>query len=141
MSPRPGFDLYFLGIARAVAARADCSRAQHGAVIVQNRRIVATGYNGAPSGVPGCLEGHCPRASSGVPSLSGYDNCIAVHAEANALLYADRDGCEGSTIYITGEPCLWCQKLIRASGIGVVIWPTGNIRFPGTGISPDKQTY
>lgn len=127
---RPDWDAYFLGIASAVAARADCSRRQVGAVIVKDRRIVATGYNGAPSGYPGCLsDGACPRAASDVPPLSSYDTgpgaCIAVHAEANALLYADRDKCEGARMYITCEPCDGCRRLIAATGIEAAIWPWG----------------
>ena len=82
---------------------------------------MATGYNGAPAGKAGCLEGACPRAQSDVPSLSGYDNCISVHAEANALLYADRDKCEGATMYITGKPCSWCQRLMDGAGIARVV--------------------
>lgn len=121
---RPNFDEYFLGIARAVAARADCKRAQHGAVVVKNKRIVATGYNGSPAGEPGCLtDDACPRADSDVPSLSGYDNCISVHAEANALLYGDRQQMLGGTIYVTGKPCSWCQRLIDAAGVERVVYP------------------
>ena len=119
---RPEWRDYFLGIAKAVAARADCSRAQHGAVIVKANRIVSTGYNGAPAGRSGCLSGACPRANSNSASLSGYDNCIAVHAEANAILYASRDQTEGATIYITGEPCQWCRKLIAGAGIERIVW-------------------
>lgn len=124
---RPTWDEYFLSIARAVSARADCSRRQHGAVIVKDHRIVSTGYNGAPAGHPGCLDGHCPRAQSNAPTNtppydSGPGRCIAVHAEANALLYADYEKCKGSTLYITAEPCGDCRKLIDGAGIKNVIW-------------------
>jgi dCMP deaminase len=126
MTGRPDWDTYFLGIAAAVAARADCSRRRVGAVIVQDHRIVATGYNGAPAGRPGCLtNGACPRAHSEVPEFSDYEtgpgSCIAIHAEANALLYADRSRCEGGTIYVTCEPCSWCLKLIDGAGIARVV--------------------
>lgn len=139
---RPSWDEYFLGIAEAVAARADCTRSKVGAVIVKNNRIVSTGYNGSPVGEPGCLtDGACPRGKHYEVPLHGYkivtqcacshswpcpeasepcssyDNCPAVHAEANALLYADRDKCEGATLYVTREPCAWCAKLIRGAGI------------------------
>ena len=118
---RPSWDEYFMEITRKVALRADCSRRMVGAVIVKNNRIVATGYNGAPAGEPGCLEGACPRAKSeGVVPYSDYDNCIAIHAEANALLYADRDDCEGATLYCTDEPCKGCWKLIRGAGVARV---------------------
>lgn len=127
MSERPGWDAYFLGIAAAVAARADCRRRQVGAVIVKAHRIVATGYNGAPAGRPGCLSGACPRGLSSTADHPDYETgpgaCIAVHAEANALLYADRDRCEGASIYITREPCSWCLKLIDGAGITRVVVP------------------
>lgn len=127
MTYRPNWDIYFLGIALAVAKRADCSRRIVGAVIVKNNRIVATGYNGAPAGQPGCLEGACPRSGSTVASGSDYETgpgaCIAVHAEANALLYADRDKCEGATMYVTESPCSWCYKLIEGAGIARVKTP------------------
>lgn len=122
---RPTWHAYFLDIARAVSARADCTRAQHGAVITKDNRIVATGYNGAPAGDPGCGTGSCPRGRLSYeqkPSRGDYSDCIAVHAEANALLYADRDKCENATIYVTGEPCYDCWKLIRGAGIGMVVY-------------------
>ena len=91
---RPGWDEYFVNIARAVAERSDCRRRKVGAVLVDTgRRIVGTGYTGAPSGHPGCLEGACPRgllSYDEVKEFSAYDSgpgrCISVHAEANALL-------------------------------------------------------
>jgi dCMP deaminase len=136
---RPSWDEYFLGIAEAVAARADCSRRKIGAVIVKNNRIVSTGYNGAPAGHRGCLEGACPRATSDVPQDSSYDTgpgtCIAVHAEANALLYADRDKCEGATMYITDMPCDGCMKLIHASGIRKIYAAKGNAGYMVEGLS------
>ena len=119
---RPGWDEYFLGIARAVAARSDCDRDKVGAVVVDSdRRIRSTGYNGAPPGRPGCSV--CPRRLSGVESGSDYSNCVAIHAEANALLYADRDDLPGSTLYVTREPCYACEKLIAATGIVRIVTP------------------
>lgn len=126
MSNRPTWDEYFLAIAIMVATRADCTRREVGAVLVKDHRIIATGYNGAPAGKPGCLVGACPRGrltEDECPPFSPYDNCIAVHAEANALLYADRDKCEGATLYITCEPCSDCSKLIAASGVYFVVFP------------------
>lgn len=127
VSSRPSWDDYFIGIARAVAARADCSRRQIGAVVVRDNRIVSTGYNGSPPGGPSCLAGECPRSTSNVPPGSSYDSgpgaCIAVHAELNALLYAGIDGCKGSTLYITDQPCDGCAKIIAASGIECVVTP------------------
>lgn len=125
---RPDFDSYYLDIARSVAARGDCLRAQHGAVIVQGKRIVATGYNGTPPGSHlSCLNGDCPRASTDLPPGSSYDTgpgaCISTHAEANALLRASWDDMQGATLYITGEPCGGCAKLILAAGIERVVTP------------------
>lgn len=127
---RPDWDAYFLGIAEAVARRADCSRRQIGAVIVKDNRIVSTGYNGAPAGMPGCLtDGACPRAkivertNQDVSYDEGPGACIAIHAEANALLYASRDKCVGATLYVTSDlgPCPGCVKLIAGAGIVRVV--------------------
>lgn len=123
---RPDWSEYFLGIARAVAARADCRRAQHGAVIVdRERRIISTGYNGSPPGGDSCLAGKCPRgllSSEEIAHLSpDYSNCIALHAEMNAIAYAGRDT-RGATIYITGPPCDMCSKLIAAAGIRDIVY-------------------
>lgn len=126
---RLDWDDYFLGIARAVAARADCTRRQVGAVVVDaQHRIVSTGYNGAPAGRPGCLTaGACPRgleSLESVPRDSSYDtgagSCIAVHAEANALLYADGIRTRGAVLYCTDKPCDGCQRLIEGAGISRV---------------------
>lgn len=127
MGERPPWDLYFLQITSAVSARADCRRAQHGAVIVKEHRIVATGYNGAPSGAGSCLDGDCPRGLLSVEELShlsaDYSNCISLHAEQNAIAYASRADTQDATIYITGAPCDMCTKLIRAAGIVRLVWP------------------
>lgn len=127
---RLGWDLYFLKIAEAVALRADCSRRQVGAIVVRENRIVATGYNGSPPGGPSCLAGECPRAYSDVPAGSSYDTgagtCIAAHAEQNAIIYAGRSGCLGSTIYITAEPCAGCARMIEAAGVKRVVTNDGN---------------
>lgn len=130
----PGWDEYFLGIALAVATRAKCRRRKVGAVLVSaDRRIIATGYNGAASGRPDCLEGACPRGQldyNQIPGLGDYDRpgtpgfCIAIHAEVNALLFATRDT-RGSTAYITDEPCPGCRKALAAAGIIRAVWPLG----------------
>lgn len=124
---RPDWNRYFLDIAAAVAARADCRRARHGAVIVKDRRIVSTGYNGGPAGGPSCLAGECPRgllSYEELPALSSYDSCHALHAETNAIAYANRSDTVGATIYVAGgkPPCTMCSKLIQAAGIRSVIW-------------------
>lgn len=126
---RPDWDSYFMGIAYAVAARADCERRRVGAVVVKDRRIRASGYNGAPAGAPGCVS--CPRRLSGVDPGSSYDTgvgaCVAIHAEANALLYCDRGDLVGATLYITCSPCDGCLKLIRATGVSRIVWNDGEI--------------
>lgn len=130
----PGWDDYFLGIADAVARRAKCTRRRVGAVLVHERRIIATGYNGAAPGRPDCLEGACPRGQLGydaVPGLGDYDRpgtpgfCIAIHAEVNALLFATRDT-KGATAYITDPPCPGCRKALAAAGIVRAVWPGGS---------------
>ena len=130
MKSRPDWDEYFLNIALAVSQRADCRRRAVGCVIVdEQHRIVATGYNGAPSGDVGCLEGGCPRGLltyEEIEASSGYDTgpgrCISNHAEANALLYAGRM-VRGCTAYVTDEPCPTCAKLLRGAGIERVVVP------------------
>jgi dCMP deaminase len=125
---RPDWDMYFTNIAYTVSTRGECRRARVGAIIVRDHRIVATGYNGAAAGRPSCLEGHCPRAESGAEPGSSYDTgpgaCIAIHAEANALLYADYARCVGATLYTTREPCDGCRKLIAGVGITRVVYPS-----------------
>jgi dCMP deaminase len=118
---RTDWDRYFLNLARETATRSNCVRRQHGAVIVKNRRIRSTGYNGPPSGHPHCSDGACPRASGDTPSGWNHDDCIAIHAEANAILYSSPEEREGATVYITGVPCFGCAKLIANSGIEEVV--------------------
>lgn len=128
---RPSWSEYWLGVAKAVSARADCRRAQHGAVIVTaDNRIVSMGYNGAPRGVSlSCLAGDCPRGTLSydeVASLSSYDSgpgrCFALHAEQNAVAYGDHDRMKGGSIYVTGKPCLQCVKIICAAEITKVVY-------------------
>lgn len=123
---RPDWNNYFLDIARAVGQRGDCIRCRVGAVLVgQDHRIRSTGYNGSYPGGPSCSRGECPRCASEVPSGSDYEDCIEVHAEANALLYASWEDCQGATIYVTRKPCKDCSKLIRAAGVVKVVWADG----------------
>ncbi|WP_280350440.1 deoxycytidylate deaminase [Nocardia abscessus] len=118
---RPSWDQYFMAIAYAASLRSDCERDKVGAVIVKDRRVRATGYNGAPAGRPGCSS--CPRRTSSCVPGSNYDNCVAIHAEANALIYCDRQDLIGATLYVTREPCYACAKLIAAAGIVNVFYP------------------
>lgn len=126
---RPDWTEWGLLIARAVATRADCTRRQVGAVVLdQHHRVVATGYNGAPPGARGCLAGGCPRGLLNTADpYSSYDTgpglCISNHAEANALLHGDRSKYEGGTLYVTDQPCVGCARLIANSGIREIVWP------------------
>jgi len=99
-----------------------CSKRQYFSVVLApNKRVLSTGYNGSPPGYPHCDEGHCPRAVENSPSGSNYDNCIANHAEANALLWCDAHARVGATLIVNGTPCYGCAKLIASSGISRVV--------------------
>jgi dCMP deaminase len=133
---RPSWDEWALGVAQAVAARADCTRRRIGAVILdEGRRVIATGYNGAPAGTPGCLSaGACPRGRlthAELPKDSPYVGtdapCTAIHAEENALLYSNQRERVGATMYVTDAPCPNCRRLIRGSGLAQVVWPGGRL--------------
>jgi dCMP deaminase len=126
---RQSWDEYFLELARTASTRATCSRRKHGAVVVQERRIISTGYNGGPSGTTHCVDGGCPRARSDAPQGHDYESCIAIHAEANALLFSGPDERAGATLYCTGAPCFGCAKLIANSGIAEVVASGG--RYDG----------
>lgn len=125
LANRVGWHEYFLGVAQAVSRRSDCIRDQVGAVVVgEDKRIRSTGYNGAPSGMAGCSS--CPRAVSDVAPGSCYSNCVAIHAELNALLFCDREDLPGATLYVTRAPCYGCLKAIRASGVTKVVFLQDN---------------
>lgn len=118
---RPSWDETWLTVADTVARRSVCSRRQVGAVVVTyDNRPVSTGYNGPPAGykATGPCSGFCPRANHKTPD---YGNCVAVHAEANALLFAARSQYYGGTIYITHICCYDCAKLIANSGLARVV--------------------
>ena len=122
---RPNVDQYMMGIAEAVKARANCQGSRVGALLVLEGRIVSTGYNGVPSNMKNCDEGGCERCAKPeqYPSGTGYDVCICVHAEQNALLAAARFGIavEGAMLYSTMRPCFNCSKeLLQANVKGVV---------------------
>ena len=122
--PRPSWDAYFMELARVVATRSNCSRRHVGAVIVRNRHILSTGYNGTPYGVKNCFEGGCPRCSGKIESGKGLDECLCVHAEQNAICQAAQHGhaIDGGTIYVTISPCLTCAKLLINAGIKEVVY-------------------
>lgn len=122
--PRPDWDTYFMKIAEVVASRANCSRRKVAAVVVSDRRIISTGYNGTPRGVRNCFEGGCARCAGTAPSGSSLEECICVHAEQNAIAQAAYYGIRlaGATIYVTICPCLTCAKLIINAGIKEVVY-------------------
>ena len=121
---RPTWDEYFMSIAELTAKRSTCLRRNVGAVIVQDRHIVATGYNGAPRGIDHCGQrGGCLREELGIPSGERHELCRALHAEQNAIIQAATFGhsIEGATIYITHAPCVICSKMIINAGIKKII--------------------
>ncbi len=123
-SDRPDWDEYFIDIAHVVARRSNCRRRRVAALIVCDRRIVSTGYNGTPRGVPNCLDGGCPRCASAAASGERLGDCICAHAEENAIVQAAYHGIavRGGTLYCTTSPCLMCCKMIINAGIREVVY-------------------
>ncbi len=121
---RPTLDEYFMEIASVVAKRSTCLRQHVGAVIVKDKRILATGYNGAPSGMPHCEEVGCLRDKMAVPSGERQELCRGVHAEQNAIIQAAKFGIsvDGGTLYSTHCPCITCAKIIINAGIKRVVY-------------------
>jgi dCMP deaminase len=119
-------DEYLMGIAMAVRKRANCVGNKVGAVIAKDGRIVSTGYNGTPRNMPNCLDSGCLRCANrqAYPPGTGYDLCICVHAEQNAVLAAARFGIavEGGTVYTTMQPCFNCMKEMLQAGIQRVLY-------------------
>lgn len=121
---RPSWDEYYAGIARAVATRSNCLRRHVGALIVVDNAIIATGYNGTPVGVRNCVDGGCPRCVSEAPPGQGYDACICVHAEQNAIVFAARRGnaTSGGRLYTTLRPCFGCAKEAIQAGLREIVF-------------------
>ena len=121
MNERPAWDEYFIDIAILVSSRSTCLRKQHGAIIVKDRQILSTGYNGTPAKITHCET--CFRTEHNIPHGTMYELCRSVHAEANAIVQAAKHGIviDGATIYITGIPCLMCARLIINAGIKEVV--------------------
>ena len=126
-------DEYYLSIAEAVLARSTCLRRKYGAVIVKDDEIISTGYNGSPRGAVNCCDvGRCYRAERAIPHGERYEACVAVHAEANAIISASRRDMIGATLYLAGQeadgtpiadiaPCVMCQRLIANAGISRIV--------------------
>lgn len=121
---RPDWDTYFMDIAHVVARRGNCLRRQVAAVIVCDRRVVSTGYNGTPRGVKNCCDGGCPRCASEAASGEALGDCVCAHAEENAIVQAAYHGIavRGGTLYCTISPCLLCAKMIVNAGLVEVVY-------------------
>lgn len=124
---RPSWDRYFIEITRLVATRSTCMRRGVGALLVKDRNILATGYNGAPSGITHCSETGCLREQLGVPSGERHELCRGLHAEQNAIIQAARHGVniDGATLYCTTMPCVICTKMLINAGIRRVVYDQG----------------
>jgi dCMP deaminase len=130
---RPEWDDYFIEIAKVVSSRSTCLRRRYGAVIVKDRVIISTGYNGSPRGIKNCVDLNiCTRQEQNIPSGERYELCEAVHAEQNAIINGPPERMKGATIYIAGfeeddsfaagRPCKLCNRMIRNSQISLVVY-------------------
>ena len=124
---RPSWDEYFMEIAKLAATRSTCLRREIGAVIVKDKKILSTGYNGAPTGLRHCAEVGCLRDKLNIPSGERHELCRAVHAEQNAIVQAASFGVSirGATLYSTVQPCILCSKLIINARIERVVIAEG----------------
>lgn len=132
MTIRPTIDEYFMEIASVVAKRSTCLRNQVGAVIVKDKRILSTGYNGAPRNLEHCLDIGCIRQQNNIASGTRHELCRAVHAEQNAIIQAALHGVsiENATVYCTHQPCILCAKMLINSRVEKVVFGT---------VYPDKE--
>ena len=121
---RPDWDHYFMEITSVVAKRSTCLRRQIGAILVKEKHILATGYNGAPKGLAHCVETGCLRQQLGIPSGERHELCRALHAEQNAIIQAANLGVsiQGSTLYSTTAPCSLCAKMLINAGVVRVVF-------------------
>lgn len=148
MSRKP-WPQYFMDITRLVAERATCSRRKVGAIAVKQKRILATGYNGAPRNMRDCLEIGCLREKLGIPSGERHELCRGLHAEQNVIIQAAVHGIslEGSTIYCTHQPCLICTKMLINCGVAAVFYsdpypdPMAEDMFAEAGISLSQLSF
>ena len=130
---RPGWDEYFMDIARTVASRSNCVKRKVAAVVTRDKRIISTGYNGTPRGTTNCNEGGCPRCNDLAAGGTRLDECVCSHAEENAITQAAYHGVslKGGTVYTTFSPCLQCTKMIINAGLAEVIfqseYPLGQV--------------
>jgi dCMP deaminase len=126
---RPSWDEYFMNIAKVVASRSNCMKRKVAAIIVRDKRVISTGYNGTPRGTRNCNEGGCPRCNNLAASGTALDECLCSHGEENAIVQASYHGVslKDAIIYSTFAPCLQCAKMIINSGIREVIY---NMDYP-----------
>ena len=124
---RPSWENYFMGIAALVARRSTCTRRAVGAIIVKDKRILSTGYNGAPSGIRHCIDTGCLREQMNVASGERHELCRGIHAEQNAIIQAAFHGVsiKDSTLFCTNLPCSICAKMIINAGIKIIYYESG----------------
>jgi dCMP deaminase len=124
MNFRPSWDEYFLNMSRLIAARSTCLRRSVGAVLVREKRILATGYNGAPAGLPHCEEVGCRRQELGIASGERQELCRGLHAEQNAIIQGALHGVSvrGSILYCTTQPCVICAKMLINAGVVRIVY-------------------
>ncbi len=124
---RPSWDQYFMDIACLVARRSTCLRRHVGAIVVRDKRILATGYNGAPTGLPHCIDIGCLREKLGIASGERHELCRGLHAEQNVIIQAAYHGVciKGATLYCTNLPCSICSKMLINAGIGEIKYRQG----------------
>ena len=136
------WDKRFMELTEHISGWSSCIRGNRhvGAIVVRDKRVIATGYNGAPRGEPNCCDvGECYREAHGIPHGEQYEKCVAVHAECNAIISASRKEMLGATLYLAGfeggkpledpQPCLICNRLIKNAGIARVINARGEVRL------------
>ena len=121
---RPSWDEYFIAITKEIAKRSTCLRRKVGAVLVKDKRIISTGYNGSVRNTPHCDEVGCIRVKMKVPAGTRHELCRGLHAEQNALLFAAGTGTtiEGATLYCMNQPCVLCAKMLVQAGVKRVIY-------------------
>ena len=121
---RPSWDEYFMELTEVVATRSTCVRRRVGAIIVKDKRILATGYNGAPSGLSHCGESGCIREKLNIPSGERHELCRGLHAEQNAIIQCAVHGInmQGATLYSTTQPCVLCSKMLINAGIKRIVF-------------------
>lgn len=124
MNTRPSWDTYFMEIAHLVGRRSTCLRRQVGAVIVKDKNILSTGYNGAPAGLSHCEDVGCLRDEMNVPSGERHELCRGLHAEQNAIIQSALHGVsiKGGMLYCTHQPCILCTKMLINAGIKKIVY-------------------